>query len=130
MLKNYSETYEDYLKAIYLISKKKRGGWVSNSEISDFLNIKPPSVTNMLHKLKSERFISWQPRKSIRLTNLGKKIGKSIVRKNTELKKFFMNVLGIKDDLKLQEISCKIEHHITPEVRMALKNLNVIINEK
>ena len=34
-----SESNEDYLKAIYLISKKNKGGWVSNREISFLLNV-------------------------------------------------------------------------------------------
>ena len=46
-----NETYEDYLKAIYIISKSNKGGWVSNSEIASFLNVKPSSVTDMLYKL-------------------------------------------------------------------------------
>jgi len=51
-MKKIHESYEDYLKAIFLISKRNKGGWVSNSEISHFLDIKPPSVTSMLYKLK------------------------------------------------------------------------------
>lgn len=35
------ESHEDYLKAIFLIAKRNKGGWVSNSEISQFLEIKP-----------------------------------------------------------------------------------------
>lgn len=50
------QSYEDYLKAIYLISKKKKGGWVNNSEISEFLGVKPSSVTGMLYSLKREKF--------------------------------------------------------------------------
>lgn len=125
MPKDYQESHENYLKAIYLISKKKKGGWVSNSEIADFLNVKPSSVTDMLYKLKGKSYIHWKPRKSIRLSDKGKRIAKSIVRKNQELKKFFKNVLDIKDETILDELCCKIEHHITPEVRIALENLNL-----
>ncbi|MFX0017903.1 MAG: metal-dependent transcriptional regulator [Promethearchaeota archaeon] len=124
MYKDYKESHENYLKAIYLISKKKKGGWVLNSEIAEFLKVKPSSVTEMLYKLKNEGFIIWRPRKSIHLTVKGKKVAQSILRKNKELKKFFKNILNLKDDLKLNEICCKIEHHITPEVRIALEHLN------
>lgn len=57
-----NEIYEDYLKAIYLISKQNKAGWVSNSDISTFLSIKPPSVSWMLHRLKNSVFITWKPR--------------------------------------------------------------------
>ena len=69
-----NETYEDYLKAIYTISKTHRGGWVSNSEISNFLKVRPSSVSSMLYKLKENNYIYWYPRKSVRLTEKGKEI--------------------------------------------------------
>ena len=68
------DTYENYLKAIYMVSKRNRGGWVSNSEISNFLKVKPASVSNMLYKLKENDYIQWYPRKSVRLTAKGKKM--------------------------------------------------------
>ena len=120
-----NETYEDYLKAIYIISKSNKGGWVSNSEIASFLNVKPSSVTDMLYKLNQNNLIQWKPRKSIRMTLRGKSIAQNILRKNKELVKFFKNVLKIKDDSKVKELCCKIEHHITPEVITALENFNL-----
>ena len=39
MLEEIKESYEDYLKAILKISKRKKGGWVSNSEIAEFLMV-------------------------------------------------------------------------------------------
>ncbi|MFX1401477.1 MAG: metal-dependent transcriptional regulator [Promethearchaeota archaeon] len=125
MFRDYQDSHEDYLKAIYLISKKSRGGWVSNSKIANFLNVKPPSVTNMLHKLKSEGYVAWTPRKAIRLTNKGKTVAKNIVRYNLKLKDFFKNILNIKDELILEELCCKIEHHITPEIITTLENLDL-----
>ncbi len=47
-LKEIPESQQRYLDAIYLISKSKRAGWVSNKEIKDFLKVRPSSVTNML----------------------------------------------------------------------------------
>ena len=123
MSKNYQDSHEDYLKAIYLISKSHKGGWVSNSEIAAFLKVKPPSVTNMLYRVKSEGHIRWKPRKSIRLTVSGKQVAKDIVRSNVKLKDFFKNILNVKDEAIIKELCCKIEHHITPEVLRALESL-------
>jgi Mn-dependent DtxR family transcriptional regulator len=63
------ETYEDYLKSIYIISKSNKCGWVSNSEIADFMNVKPSSVTYMLHNLKELELIDWNPSTFITLRN-------------------------------------------------------------
>jgi len=117
------ESYEDYLKAIYLISQNNKGGWVSNSEISNLLNVKPPSVTNMLYKLKANGLINWKPRKSLRLTKEGKEIAMNIVKNYNCLFGFFSHILKLRDKSLVSNLCCEIEHLITPEVLYALENL-------
>ena len=117
------ESYENYLKAIYLISKGNRGGWTSNSEISNFLNVKPSSVTNMLHHLKEKGLINWKPRKSLRLTKEGKEVALKTIRKYNCLFKFFLHVLKLKNKSTVHKLSCEIEHHLNLEVSNALENL-------
>jgi DtxR family Mn-dependent transcriptional regulator len=124
MSQEIKESYQDYLKAILKISKSKKGGWVSNSDIAEFLHIKPSSVTNMLYKLKKEGFISWQPRKMVRMTPKGKEIAHKMLKYSNQLKIFFQNVLMIKNKKEISELCCLIEHHITPEVYLALEDLN------
>ena len=123
MMEEINESYEDYLKAIYLISKNNKGAWVSNSEISDFLHIQPSSVSGMLHKLKHHGLITWKPRKSIRLTREGKEIAEEVVNKSKKLREFFTAILRIEDDDLLDKLCCGIEHHITSDVAKALDNL-------
>ena len=122
-MKVLNESYEDYLKAIYLISKENKGGWVSNSEISNFLNIKPASVSGMLHKLKNNGFITWKPRYSIRLNQTGKNIAKQLIKNSNKLREFFTGILKLNDKELIDKLCCGIEHHITPEVTKALDNL-------
>lgn len=119
------ESYEDYLKAIYHIAKCNRGGWVSNSEIANLLNVRPSSVSSMLHKLKKKGLIYWKPRKSLRLSKEGKKIAQNMIKRYNLLKDFFFNILDIKDERLIKDLSCQIEHHITPEVSEALQDLNL-----
>lgn len=119
------ESYEDYLKAIFLISKNNKGGWVSNSEISVFLNVTPPSVTNMLYKLKAKEFIDWKPRKSFRLTQNGKNIAKQVIKNYKKLREFFFKTLKLNNKELVDKLCCGIEHHITPEVSDALEQLNL-----
>ncbi len=117
------ESYENYLKAIYLISKRNKGGWVCNSEISNYLNVKPPSVTDMLYKLKAGDLIDWSPRKSLRLTKKGKIIAQDVIKSYKNLCNFFRNVLKIENRNLIKKLSCEIEHHLTPEVSDALEDL-------
>ena len=122
-MEKYPESHEDYIKAIYLISKSHKGGWVSNRDISEFLNIKPPSVSKMLYKLKENDLIEWQPRKSIRLTREGRRLAQDTINNYYRLVNFFKNTLKIDDKAVVQEICCKMEHLLTPEVNNALDNL-------
>ena len=122
-MEKYPESYEDYIKTIYLIAKNHKGGWVSNRDISEFLNIKPPSVSKMLYKLKENELIEWQPRKSIRLTREGRELAQDTVNNYYRLFNFFKNILKIRDKAVVQEICCKMEHFLTPEVNSALDNL-------
>ena len=122
-MKDITEAHEDYLKAIYLISKKNKGGWVSNKEISHFLNIKPASVSNMLYKLRDQNFIYWKPRSPIRLAKKGKEVVQELLKNYNRLQEFFKQVLHLEDQYLIQELACKIEHLITPEVSNALEEL-------
>ncbi|TXT64835.1 MAG: Transcriptional regulator MntR [Promethearchaeota archaeon] len=113
---NLFESQEDYLKIIYLISKTKHGGWVSNGEISLRLNVKPSSVSDMLHKLEDLGLINWKPRSAIRLTEKGKIIAEQLIYRYKLMKIVISNIFEIEDENFLNEICCKIEHDIPVEL--------------
>ena len=121
-LEDVPESYQRYLDEIYNISRQKKGGWVSNKELAEKLNVKPASVTGMLKKLKESNLIKWETRKSIRLTDKGKKIALQLNMTHSLLRKFFEKVLKIKDDALIEKLACEIEHHITHDVQDSLKN--------
>ncbi len=123
-MEHFSESIEDYLKAIYIISKKKKGGWVCNSEIAAFLNVNPASVSTMLHKLKEKKMIHWKPRSSLRLKPKGKEIAQKLVQNYNNLFIFFKKVLGVKNKSLLEQICCKIEHILPCDASNALLKLD------
>ncbi len=115
------ESYQRYLDEIYIISHKKRGGWVSNKELAENLNVKPASVTGMLEKLQRAGLILWKPRRAIRLTEKGKRIAIQLNETHDLLYAFFEKVLKIDDMDLVEKISCEIEHHISTDVKNSLK---------
>jgi len=117
------ESYQRYLDIIYTISKKKKGGWVTNKEIAENLQVEPASVSGMLDKLKNKKLINWEPRKSIRLTDKGKKYAIQLEETHALLRTFFKEILKISDDELVEKISCDIENHITQEVKESFRNL-------
>lgn len=120
-LSDIPESYQKYLDEIYLISKKNKGGWVSNKELAENLNVKPSSVTGMLENLKKEGLINWAPRKSIRLTEKGKLLAMQLSEIHNLLRTFFERVLKIRNKQLIEKISCDIEHHITKDVKISLQ---------
>jgi len=114
------ESYQRYIDVIFEISKKKRGGWVSNKEIAEALDVEPASVSGMLDKLKSRGYIKWEPRKAIRLTEEGKNIAIQLDEIHELLRIFFKNVLKIEDNQVIENITHEIEHHITLDVKKSL----------
>ncbi|MFX0057228.1 MAG: metal-dependent transcriptional regulator [Candidatus Hodarchaeota archaeon] len=114
------ESYQKYLDVIYEISKKKKGGWVSNKEISDSLHVEPASVSGMLEKLRAKQLINWEPRKAIRLTEKGKVYAKQLDEIHTLLRTFFKQVLKIEDKEVVEKVTHEIEHHITHNVKESL----------
>ena len=121
-LEKIPESYQRYLDEIYNISKQKKGGWVSNKELAENLNVKPASVTGMLKNLKESNLIKWETRRSIRLTDKGKKVALQLNMTHSLLKNFFEKVLKIKDDALIEKLACEIEHHITLDVQDSLKD--------
>ena len=115
------ESYQRYLDVIYEISKNKRGGWVSNKEIAENLNIEPASVSGMLEKLSKTGLIKWEPRRAIRLTDKGKNYAAQLNEIHDLLRIFFNKVLKIEDKSVVEQVTCQIEHHITSKVKKSLE---------
>ncbi len=116
------ESYQRYLDTIFNISKKKKGGWVTNKEIAEKLQVEPASVSGMLEKLKKNQLVNWEPRKSIRLTDKGKKYALQLEETHALLRIFFKDILKIDDDEIVEKVSCEIEHHITRDVKDSFRN--------
>jgi len=102
------ESYQRYLDTIFNISKKKKGGWVTNKEIAENLQVEPASVSGMLEKLKKKRLINWEPRK--------------LEETHALLRIFFKDILKIDDEEIVEKVSCEIEHHITRDVKDSFRN--------
>jgi DtxR family Mn-dependent transcriptional regulator len=102
-----SEHIEMYLKAIWYI--REQGEEVKVSSIAKVLNIRQPSVVEMLQKLNDSSLVRYQKGSLVQLTVKGNRIGKQMIR-NTRLLEVLM-----KDALKMEideEMVCGIEHHM------------------
>ena len=109
-----AEHVEMYLKAIWHI--RERGGDVKISTIAKILNIRQPSVVQMLKKLNGKNLVEYN-KAGVNLTEEGEKIGASMLRNSRLLEVLMDSALKVEID---EEMVCGIEHHMNKQFTDAL----------
>ena len=102
-----AEHLEMYLKAIWYIREQ---GDVKVSSIAKLLNVKQPSVVQMLHKLNEANLVEYSKgRNIVTMTPGGEERGKQMIRNTRLLEVLMRDALKIDID---EEMVCGIEHHM------------------
>ena len=112
------ETVENYVKAIHSLS---RWGEVRPYQLADYLSVSRPTVSVAVKSLVEEGFVYVDDRKEIHLTRKGLKIAKEIEEKYKVLFELLVS-LGVDEDVASRD-ACKMEHSISEESFLALKEL-------
>lgn len=116
----------EYLKAIYAVSLK---GEVKVTKIADYLSYSKPSVIRALKSLQEIDLIVYN-QDEIKLTNLGIKYAKNIMRKDNILQKFLVEVLEVNPILAKKDAE-NMKHGVSCYTINKLENyLSNILNEK
>ena len=109
-----AEHVEMYLKAIWHI--KEQGGEVKISTIAKMLNVRQPSVVQMLKKLNEKNLVNYN-KAGVVLTEEGEKVGASMMRNSRLLEVLMDSALKVEID---EEMVCGIEHHMNKQFTDAL----------
>jgi len=109
-----AEHVEMYLKAIWHI--KERNEPVKISVIAKMLNVRQPSVVQMLKKLNEKELVEYN-KAGVTLTETGEKIGSSMMRNSRLLEVLMDSALKVEVD---EEMVCGIEHHMNMQFTDAL----------
>jgi len=109
-----AEHVEMYLKAIWHI--KERNEPVKISVIAKMLNVRQPSVVQMLKKLNGRELVEYN-KAGVFLTETGEKIGSSMMRNSRLLEVLMDSALKVEVD---EEMVCGIEHHMNMQFTDAL----------
>ena len=109
-----AEHIEMYLKAIWHL--KEKGQDVKISTIAKMLNVRQPSVVQMLKKLNAQNLVNYN-KAGVKLTEDGQKIATTMMRNSRLLEVMMENSLKIKID---EEMVCGIEHHMNKQFTDAL----------
>ncbi len=98
---------ENYLEAIYILQKVKKR--VRISEIARYLNVKMPSVTYNMNKLRDRGLIDYKKRAHVTLTAPGETLARGVLRRHEEFFSFFHEILGVPKEIAEEE-ACRAEH--------------------
>ncbi len=109
-----AEHVEMYLKAIWHI--KERGEAVKISTIAKMLNVRQPSVVQMLKKLNGKNLVNYN-KAGVTLTQDGERVGSSMMRNSRLLEVLMDSALKVAID---EEMVCGIEHHMNKQFTDAL----------
>jgi len=101
---------EDYLEAIGHLSRDNPE--VGVTEISQELNVKKPSVTSAVKRLKQKNLVEHEAYGPVVLTKKGKILADEVSRRHEVLFQFFTNVLEIDEEIA-DEDACRIEHYVS-----------------
>ncbi|MBU1935949.1 metal-dependent transcriptional regulator [bacterium] len=107
-----SESLEDYLEAIYLLSRKDEE--VRVAEIAEALGFSKPSVSEALTILESKGFVEHEKYRGVRLTPEGEELAKRVYERHKTLSIFLTRILGVPPARAVAE-ACRIEHTISED---------------
>ena len=110
---NLSSSLEDYLEAIFNLSKESN--IARSKDIANSLGVSRASVTGALRVLKDKGLANYKPYDYVTLTETGQATAAEIAKKHKILESFFIDLLGIKPETA-QEAACKAEHTLGPEI--------------
>ena len=112
------ESGEMYLETIHLLTQKM--GVVRSIDICEHMGYSKPSVSRAMGLLREGGDIVVEKGGHIVLTDAGKEIAEKIYNRHTLLSKFLISI-GVSEDIAVED-ACKLEHHISDETYVAIKN--------
>lgn len=104
-------TEENYLKAFFHLANDKNE--VAVNEISKFLQVKMPTVNNMMKKFAEKKWIVYESYKPIKITKSGRKEAALVVRKHRLTEMFLVKIMNFGWET-VHEIAEQLEHVHSP----------------
>jgi DtxR family Mn-dependent transcriptional regulator len=112
-----TQAVQDYLKAIHALGGASK--LVSPAEIAERLEVRAPSVTGMLKRLAEAGWIDYESGQGARLSAMGLREARRVVRRHRLLELFLTQVLGL-DWSEVDAEAEALEHAISPRLEQAI----------
>ncbi|HEY5524020.1 MAG TPA: iron dependent repressor, metal binding and dimerization domain protein [Clostridium sp.] len=116
---------EDYLEMIYRLSLNT--GFTRIHELSNALNVKPPSATKMVQKLAELKLLKYEKYGILILEQDGKVLGETLLNRHNVIEKF-LRIFDVSESEVLEETE-KIEHTISKETTKCFQDFVQFIKD-
>ena len=90
-----SETVEDYLKQIYLLSQGTKTGRVGTGGLAAAIGVVPGTATSMVKTLADGGLVHYEPRGGVKLSRGGEKLALHVLRRHRLIELLLVNVLKL-----------------------------------
>ncbi|MBL8874251.1 MAG: metal-dependent transcriptional regulator [Phycisphaerae bacterium] len=114
-----TETVENYLKAIYALSREAAAGEAAMSRIATVVGVTTGTATTMVKKLTAAKLVRYERFGGVKLTARGEKAAIDILRRHRLIETFLVETLNLDWSLVHAEAE-RLEHAISPIVLEAL----------
>ena len=109
---------EDYLEMIYRLSVNT--GFTRIHELSNALNVQPPSATNMVKKLGELKLLKYEKYGILILEKSGKLLGEALLKRHNTIEEF-LRLIGVTAAESLEETE-KVEHTLSINTIKCIEN--------
>lgn len=109
-----SKALEMYVKTIHkLQTESEDEEAITVTEISDQMEVKPPSVTDAIQRLDKLGMVDYKRYRGVKLTKKGMKVAEELACRFDTLKEFLI-LIGVDDKIATED-ACEIEHMAHPK---------------
>lgn len=115
-----TDNREDYLINILRLTDGTRV--VKTTEIANYMDVAPPSVTEMLKTLSKEGLVNYERYRGVSLTPEGVIVAKNLRRKHHIMERFLTDVLDV-DHQSAHDNACAFEHSMSEDAAIKMCNM-------
>jgi DtxR family Mn-dependent transcriptional regulator len=108
-----TESIEEYTEGIYRLQEEL--DIVSTGDVARYMSVSPASATTMLKRLAELNLVEHTPYQGVRLTQRGKTISISLLRKHRLVECLLVDFLELPWD-DVHDLACKLEHYLSEDV--------------
>ncbi len=115
-----SESTEMYLITIYRLTTKSEHASVG--EIADIRGIHHSSVSEKIRRMEEQNYVTYNARNGVSLTEEGRRIAVSVLRKHRLIKTFLVKMADYPID-EVYDEACRLEHAISDRLADSLEQM-------